>query len=144
MKSTWPTQCQRESIFQLLAFGVALGIIGSCWACQALRCVCQSLRWVRQAFWIYRQCESLALGVLPNAKPQREGVCIVVEYRFKVHAHSDGDMALSDIRHAAYISMTNTITNAFRSNNQMFHLFFVIKITYPGPTLFEAMQINCL
>ena len=50
-----------------------------------LRWVCGDLRWVREAFQIptcwYQQCESLALGVLPDARTQRERVCDAVEYR---------------------------------------------------------------
>ena len=78
MTATWPTRAPTQGdpmqpIFHLLALGLTLGIIGSRWACQALR-------------WVQR--ESLVLVVLPNgnttnAKPHHEGVRIVVEYRLK-------------------------------------------------------------
>ena len=40
---------------------------------QASRLVCQALG--TPTCW-YQQCQSLALGVFPNAKPQREGVAL--------------------------------------------------------------------
>ena len=95
MKSTWPTRSQREiAQRELYSTGVgahirhyrlALGIINLRWALFA--CVGSS-RWVRRVFWIptcwYRHRECLALGVLPNARPQREWFRIAVEYRLNL------------------------------------------------------------
>ena len=85
-------------IFHLLALGLMLGIIGSCWACQGSRWVCEASRWVRQTFWIPTCRYLVALGVKclrvecvggpirwgPNARAQCERVRIQVEYRLKV------------------------------------------------------------
>ena len=76
MKSTWPMRCQRE-IAQCELHSASLRWV-SCW-------VDWYFRWVRKAFWIptwwYRQRKPLVLGAIPNAKPQREWVYVLVEYR---------------------------------------------------------------
>ena len=77
---------------------------GSCW-------VCQTSHWVCQPFWIptywYRHRKSLALGVLPNPKPLREGFHVVVQYRIKVR---DKWMnVISEISFPKYFSMIHSI-----------------------------------
>ena len=55
--------------------------------------VCRGQRWVRKAFQIptcwYPQREILALGVQANARPQRYGISIAVEYRLKPIFHQN-------------------------------------------------------
>ena len=85
---TYPTQ----TIFHWLPIGLILGIIGSRWALLArvgstrlfryqhvgigrspTRGICPyACGFLFQWNVHYRQCESLVLGVLPNAKPQRK------------------------------------------------------------------------
>ena len=59
-----------------------LGIISSRWA---LLAQAGGSCWVHKGFWKpicwYCQRECLALGVLPNANPQRKGFHVAVEYR---------------------------------------------------------------
>ena len=89
MKSTWPTRAPTRGnpsppIFHQLTLGLALGDCDLCWVHCDLRWVNCDSCWVCKVFQIptcrFRQRESLALGGLPNAWIQCEGVCVAVEY----------------------------------------------------------------